>query len=74
MHSHRSAGKAGLCLFFSASLILAQAPTPANKPDRAGAYYHFSMAHLYEQLAREYRSTEYVTRSEERRVGKECRL
>src|SRR5262249_1183379 len=38
-------------------------PAAKKTPDRAEAYYHFSMAHLYEQMAREYRSTEYVNKA-----------
>ncbi len=53
-----------VCLSFLLSAALALAQAPAKKaPDRAGAYYHFSMAHLYEQMAREYRSTEYVNKA-----------
>ncbi len=52
-------------LFLAARLAWAQAPAAAERktPDRAAAYYHFSMAHLYEQLAREYRSMEYVNKA-----------
>ena len=53
----------GVCLLLSASLVVAQAPSSQKQPDRAAAYYHFSMAHLYEQLAREYRSTDYVNKA-----------
>jgi tetratricopeptide (TPR) repeat protein len=55
-------------LLLPASLIFAQGPPAAQganhkTPDRAAAYYHFSMAHLYEQLAREYRSAEYINKA-----------
>ena len=41
-----------------------QPPAAERKPaDRAAAYYHFSMAHLYQQLAREHRSTDYFNRA-----------
>ncbi len=39
---------------------------PANQkktPDRAAAYYHFAMAHLYENLAREFRSTDHINKA-----------
>lgn len=64
MNLNHRAGNAGLALLLSAGAIFAQAqPAAQNKPDRAAAYYHFSMAHLYEQLAREYRSTDYVNKA-----------
>jgi len=46
-------------------LMLAQAPTPEARKtqDRAASYYHYSMGHLYEQLAREYRSTEHLNKA-----------
>ncbi|HYM09615.1 MAG TPA: tetratricopeptide repeat protein [Bryobacterales bacterium] len=68
--SFRNMGRNVLALLLlPAGLVFAQAPagapsaSAAKAPDRAAAYYHFSMAHLYEQLAREYRSTDYVNKA-----------
>jgi tetratricopeptide (TPR) repeat protein len=37
---------------------------PANqKPDRAAAYYHFGLAHMYEDMATNYGRPEYATRA-----------
>ncbi len=64
MHVKNIGRIAAAWLLLPASLVFAQQSSPAQKPpDRAAAYYHFSMAHLYEQLAREYRSTEYVNKA-----------
>jgi tetratricopeptide (TPR) repeat protein len=41
----------------------ASSPSEPKAPDRSAAYYHFSMAHLYEQLAREYRSMDYIKKA-----------
>src|ERR1044071_3444158 len=82
------------------------ASTAPRKTDKAAAYYHYSVAHMYEELVAIYGRPEYATkaieeyrlaidndpgsedlnaglaelfaktgriRSEERRVGKECR-
>ncbi len=38
-------------------------PTPAKTPDRAAAYYHFSLAHIYEELVAMYGRAEFVTRA-----------
>src|ERR1041384_6125783 len=51
------------CLLVSASLVFGQTPATTAKPDRSSAYYHFSMAHLYEQMAREYRSMDYINKA-----------
>jgi tetratricopeptide (TPR) repeat protein len=65
MNLTRVPKRAGLCLLLCAGILGAQNQTSAasNAPARAEAYYHFAMAHLYEQLAREHRSTEYVNRA-----------
>jgi tetratricopeptide (TPR) repeat protein len=43
------------------------AATPANsttqKPDRSAAYYHFGLAHMYEDMATNYGRPEYATRA-----------
>jgi tetratricopeptide (TPR) repeat protein len=36
---------------------------PAPTPDRAASYYHYSLAHNYEELATLYGRSEYVTRA-----------
>jgi tetratricopeptide (TPR) repeat protein len=40
----------------------AGAPTP-QKPDRSAAYYHFGLAHMYEDMATNYGRPEYATRA-----------
>jgi len=57
--------KALACLLLAGGLAIAQTPVPAaaKPPDRAAAYFHFSMGHLYEQLAREYRSSEHLNKA-----------
>ncbi len=39
------------------------AGTPAKAPDRATAYYHFGLAHMYEEMATNYSRPEYATRA-----------
>ncbi len=39
------------------------APTATPKPDRAAAYYHFGLAHMYEDMATNYGRPEYATRA-----------
>ncbi|MBI3666011.1 MAG: tetratricopeptide repeat protein [Acidobacteria bacterium] len=53
------------CVLASTGLLRAQVPAfaPSKTPDRASAYYHFAMAHLYEQLAREYRSLDRLNKA-----------
>ena len=67
MRFERIGARAIACLLLSAALLPAQnqAPRPAaaRESNRGEAYYHYSMAHLYELLARDYRSTEYVNKS-----------
>ncbi len=44
----------------------AQAPAdgaPAAAPDRASAYYHFALAHVYEDMATNYGRPDYATRA-----------
>ena len=36
---------------------------PAKAPDRSTAYYHFSLAHVYEEMATNYGRPEYATRA-----------
>ena len=36
---------------------------PAAEPDRAAAYYHYSLAHLYEELATVYGRSEYISKA-----------
>jgi tetratricopeptide (TPR) repeat protein len=38
-------------------------PATTQKPDRAAAYYHFSLAHMYEDMATNYGRPEYATRA-----------
>ena len=38
-------------------------PTATPKPDRAAAYYHFGLAHMYEDMATNYGRPEYATRA-----------
>ena len=39
------------------------APAATQKPDRAAAYYHFGLAHMYEDMATNYGRPEYATRA-----------
>ena len=39
------------------------APQSAAKPDRSAAYYHFMVAHIYEELATSYQQTEFATKA-----------
>jgi tetratricopeptide (TPR) repeat protein len=38
-------------------------PAPAKAPDRSTAYYHFGLAHMYEEMATNYGRPEYATRA-----------
>jgi len=53
------------CLLLSAIAAFGQTQaTPGpKKTDRAAAYYHYAMAHLYEQIAREHRSMDHVNKA-----------
>ncbi len=56
----------GCCfLAMAATVGYAQAPPAAgNKPDKASAYYHYSLGHLYSELAELYGNRgEYVTKA-----------
>jgi tetratricopeptide (TPR) repeat protein len=65
MRFERIGAPASACLLLSAAILSAQTPTPAagRESNRGESYYHYAMAHLYELLARDYRSTEYVNKS-----------
>ena len=65
MKLRRFARHTVVCTLASAGLLCGQTPAspPRQAPDRASAYYHFAMAHLYEQMAREYRSVEHVNKA-----------
>lgn len=53
-----------LFLSFLASTAFGQAPKAAPQPDRASAYYHAALAHLYEDLASQYGArSEYLTKA-----------
>ncbi|HEV2275028.1 MAG TPA: tetratricopeptide repeat protein [Acidobacteriaceae bacterium] len=41
----------------------ASADSPGKTPDRAAAYYHFGLAHMYEDMATNYGRPEYATRA-----------
>jgi tetratricopeptide (TPR) repeat protein len=38
-------------------------PRPAKAPDKASAYYHYAMAHIYEELVAMYGRTEFANRA-----------
>jgi tetratricopeptide (TPR) repeat protein len=60
-------------LLFAASSAAAQSAPPASAPaqtpaasavsDRAAAYYHYALAHYYEDMATNYGRSEYATRA-----------
>ena len=56
-----------LTVCFAGAVSLPAAPQQAEEasatPDRATAYYHYALAHLYEQLAVEHMNREYLQRS-----------
>ncbi len=60
-------------LLFAAHTMMAQAPvtvnaippTPAPTPDRAAAYYHYGLAHLYEDMAVNAGRSDYATQAVE---------
>ena len=41
----------------------AGSPNPVKEPDRSTAYYHFGLAHMYEEMATSYGRPEYATRA-----------
>src|SRR5262249_6943056 len=47
----------------SAAPAEAQMPKPAAKPDKAAAYYHFMMAHMYEEMVSTYGRADYATKA-----------
>ena len=56
-------------LLFAAHMMVAQAPvaakTPSATPDRASAYYHYGLAHLYEDMAVNAGRSDYATQAVE---------
>jgi tetratricopeptide (TPR) repeat protein len=56
-------------LLFAAHTMIAQAPaaakTPSATPDRASAYYHYGLAHLYEDMAVNAGRSDYATQAVE---------
>ena len=45
--------------------VKAAPPASTQKPDRSAAYYHFGLAHMYEEMATNYGRPEYATRAVE---------
>src|SRR5271168_4984354 len=43
--------------------VAPQSTPAAQKPDRSAAYYHFGLAHMYEDMATNYGRPEYATRA-----------
>jgi tetratricopeptide (TPR) repeat protein len=41
----------------------AATPAPATAPDKAAAYYHFAMAHIYEEMVNMYGRSEYANKA-----------
>jgi len=41
----------------------AATPKPAAQPDKAAAYYHFMMAHMYEEMVSTYGRADYATKA-----------
>jgi len=56
-------------LLFAAHTVFAQAPASANTttstPDRAASYYHYGLAHLYEDMAVSAGRSDYATQAVE---------
>ena len=59
-------------LLFAAHTMVAQAPAaaakpaaPATVPDRAASYYHYGLAHLYEEMAVNAGRPDYATQAVE---------
>jgi tetratricopeptide (TPR) repeat protein len=56
-------------LFFAAHTVFAEAPAAANTttstPDRAASYYHYGLAHLYEDMAVSAGRSDYATQAVE---------
>src|ERR1700726_4661186 len=49
----------------SATAAVSSAPTPAGMPDHASSYYHYGLAHLYEDLAVNAGRPDYATQAVE---------
>ena len=47
----------------AASVANATPATPAVKPDRAAAYYHYSLGHIYEELVSSYARSEFANKA-----------
>lgn len=47
----------------SSPVANAGSATRATKPDKAAAYYHYSLAHIYEELVTMYGRTEYASKA-----------
>ncbi len=47
----------------SAASVPSQPVAPAKAPDRAQAYYHYTLAHMYEELVAIYGRPEYATKA-----------
>src|SRR6202023_2633586 len=41
----------------------AQPTTPPKQPDKAAAYYHFMMAHMYEEMVSMYGRSDYANKA-----------
>jgi tetratricopeptide (TPR) repeat protein len=54
-----------LCLAAVLTAAPQRATETAPQPDRATAYYHYTLAHLYQQLAAEHMRREYLNRAVE---------
>src|SRR5215467_729655 len=54
-------------VLLSGSSLVAQnaKPAPGSQPDRASAYYHYGLAHLYEDLAVNAGRPDYATQAVE---------
>lgn len=47
----------------SPSVPRSESPATPAKPDRGDAYYHYSLAHIYEELATSYGQTEFANKA-----------
>ncbi len=47
----------------SGSATPAESASPKQQPDQAAAYYHFTLAHMYEEMASMYGRTDYATKA-----------
>jgi tetratricopeptide (TPR) repeat protein len=54
---------ASLAALLIAAPAPAQKPAPVATPDRASSYYHYGLAHLYEQMAVEQGRSDYATQA-----------